>query len=411
MYTSGVRVLPDTSQLNQSADRLGQMKIALLQQDLADKQQQVAEFKTIVDNSYHNVWDQDREEYTRLQDDFLKKASDIYKKKDGRPTMADYQQIKKEEKNLEHFVASHNQLRAMASDVVAKAQFNDKIDFKPSLKQFNDIMEGEGSPHEKLAAIQSGGWIVPAKVEVDFSKIAKGITEGVTVPTGGYAPDPNVPDGGGVITKGTKVDLKKAKELAELEWASNPNHQYSYTKPQFVGNVLARIKPGYSTVDKVVKGSTTNTGLNPWGLGKGVPLVLKKDAYDRYNLETNARGKPLPKITIDEKMKTYDDNGNPIDVKASLNGTIVGFEQKEFEGNNELYARVKIPTGKDKNVFVLSEPSKADDDVSARKPKQDNRIVYYPVNKLSSDFFETHMIQLDGLNEFSGDDEYEQYFR
>jgi hypothetical protein len=396
MYTSGVRVLPDTSQLNQSADRLGQMKIALLQQDLADKQQQVAEFKTIVDNSYHNVWDQDREEYTRLQDDFLKKASDIYKKKDGRPTMADYQQIKKEEKNLEHFVASHNQLRAMASDVVAKAQFNDKIDFKPSLKQFNDIMEGEGSPHEKLAAIQSGGWIVPAKVEVDFDKKAANLKKLLTKKTGGFESRSNVPGvGGGVITEGETIDLKQAEEAIRQEYRNTPKYHDDYTEEAYVNGYMLRLSPGWKRDKSVVKGQMSVGG------GKK-PLVIDPNERGSYNLQ--ARDKTYT-TTFDPGTPIYDFEGNQIKLENGIQGKIVGFQELDRGSGKKMYAQVTLDTTKDDALYYYREGISPDNN---KVPNEKLKVVYYPIEELEPEWLEREKITLTGYNDGSrkkkGDD-------
>jgi hypothetical protein len=410
MYNSGVRILPDSNRLDQAMQQVNQMKMGMLQQDYVEKEQQVNEFKQLIDKSLHPVYGKDRDEYLKLQEGFVTNVAKKYKERDGKLNPNDYMEVQGQLKDVERFVAMHQNTKSLITDALTKMQFDTsgKIDKTASYQRLKDIIE---LPlEERYEALNSGGWVVSKEPKYDPWKDVEAFTAGSSVT------EENLKESGDMVyVEGkTYIDGEKYSQMAGSKYDIDEDLQSRFgNREQYINHMLNFKKNDPDTVitNLRAKRSTTNTGLNPWGLGKGVPLVLKKDAYDRYNLETNARGKPLPKITIDEKMKTYDDNGNPIDVKASLNGTIIGFEQKEFEGNNELYARVKIPTGKDKNVFVLSEPSKADDDVSARKPKQDNRIVYYPVNKLSSDFFETHMIQLDGLNEFSGDDEYEQYFR
>lgn len=384
MYESGVKILPDQTGLNQSLDRLNQTRLGILQQDVAETQKGIDEFKQIIDKSFIPVYGKYQQAYTQKREDFLKEAADMYRKKNGRLSQQEYMNVSSKLQELADYANTANLVRKTYNDAVMSVVSDTDNKFNRT-ETFNNLKKIENLDlYDAKDYLESGKWISIAPKDVDFSKIAKGIKENLVQKTGKIDIQP---DGSAIRTEGEEVDLDKAKLAVEQYWESNSSLHNDYTKNAFVNGVMMLISPGWKRESGYTRPPSDGSGKTPISVGK-----IKNRGNDTWDIET--LGKKIS-CTLAPNMEIYTDDKKPVILENASDGDIIGFEKRNFGMGKQLYAKVKAKAGTPESMFVLKQtPSEGRKEVTENK-----EIVYVPMNRFDPQILKKNNIILEEFNQ------------
>lgn len=394
MYNSGVRILPDTSQFDQAINRMGQVNAGLLQQEYADKKQQIDEFKAIIDKSFHPVFGKDREDYLKIQEDFLKKTADRYKTNQGRLTAKDYTDINNDLRNVEEYVA----LYKGAKEAMTKAVFDvstsrdDRVDKQKSLAALKEISNMR--LNERYEALNNGSWLSIKQKPFDAAKHVKDNFAPA------YATDFEQRSGkaGTIVNVNTTSSNEdKVNEIAISNWNGNiddvRDHFGSYD--DYLADVKSRMKL------RTEKGSATRIGgTSGSGTGgkKQIEIPATKMPGGGYRWEAESLG-GKKQITITQNMPLiYPDGGNvDSENKNEFSGEIIAYEDHNFGDGLKRYAVVKTAVGPAENEFkIIDTPS---DPNVPKDVRRDKGIYLLPMETLPKDWLKAAGIILKPFEE------------
>lgn len=399
---TNVRISPDTTPTLNILNALGDERMRMDQMKLAEAARQKAQFQDLISKSYQSVSSQWQPEYANKQNEFIKQASDIYKKSGGFLSMEDHMKLKSLQQPLEEYVAYANAGQKLYSDLAEKIQLADanKVNKQMSLLNLKNVMElrpGD-TPQTLYNRLNSSGivvdkykdnWIEKAKAFSDVS------TESATESDISES-TVTLPNGNTLITTG-KFNEDKYDQNVENDWTQNESSYLANgLSKEDHKQIFSGLKDSY--IKPIMNRKTRSGGSGP---DKTKTVEISPDYSGKYPLEPF---KKQMKVTFENGMTGYDKSGAKINTTYAVNGEIVSFKEMNWRGANELFAGIKVPVSQSGDDAMLWTEVQFQKDENGKlvplpkKPKENVDVVYYPVSQLSENILESAGINLKGYD-------------